>query len=222
MRRIRGFHRASFRSTLISKTLTIVAEMVAMAETLFGRTIIRCRPNSPRCLLPYRIKGREKRESSSLRLRAANGNSRARATIRRLRKHPSGIDYDWQGSPSTRSRSPNSRLSTPPDPRPPLLVRAALADCREGEAERSRQEKRQGRLPQFLFHRDVEAALKQLRATTIGKPGSNSAWPIAPADGFYPLFLEWSRRHPQYESTAMSGTNGGPSRTGFDHRGDAL
>ena len=41
---------------------TIVTEIVAMAETLFGRTIVRCRQNSPRCLLPYRIENADARK----------------------------------------------------------------------------------------------------------------------------------------------------------------
>ena len=41
---------------------TIVAEIVAMAEKLFGRTIVRCRQNSPRRLLPYRIENNDARK----------------------------------------------------------------------------------------------------------------------------------------------------------------
>ena len=41
-----------------------VAEIVAITERLFGKTIIRCRQNSPRCLLPYRIENGELRKLS--------------------------------------------------------------------------------------------------------------------------------------------------------------
>jgi hypothetical protein len=41
---------------------TIVSAIVAMTEKLFGRTVVRCRQNSPRCLLPYRIEDSEPRK----------------------------------------------------------------------------------------------------------------------------------------------------------------
>ena len=64
----------------------IVDEIVAMAEKLFGRTSVRCRQNSPRRLLPYRIENSDARkiiiQLSCGKLRIL----RSRATIHRLRK----------------------------------------------------------------------------------------------------------------------------------------
>src|SRR4051812_9836958 len=41
---------------------TIVAEIIAEAERRFGKTIVRYRVNSPRCLLLYRGEGRDARK----------------------------------------------------------------------------------------------------------------------------------------------------------------
>ena len=77
----------------------IVAEIVAMAEKLFGRTIIRCRQNSPRRLLPYRI---ENEDARKIIIKLSCGKleflGRGQQFVG-FGKHPSGADYEWQGQP---------------------------------------------------------------------------------------------------------------------------
>jgi hypothetical protein len=78
---------------------TVVAEIVAMAEKLFGKTSIRCRQNSPRRLLPYRF---EDSEARKLVVKLSCGKceflGRGQQFVS-FGKHPSGADYEWQGQP---------------------------------------------------------------------------------------------------------------------------
>ena len=76
---------------------TIVAEIVAMAEKLFGRTIVRCRQNSPRRLLPYRIENSDARKVVvSLSCGKLEFLGRGQHFVG-FGKHSSGADYEWQG-----------------------------------------------------------------------------------------------------------------------------
>ena len=76
---------------------TIVTEIVAMTEKLFGRTIVRCRQNSPRCLLPYRI---ENADARKIIIQLSCGKleflGRGQQFVG-FGKHPSGVDYEWHG-----------------------------------------------------------------------------------------------------------------------------
>ena len=76
---------------------TIVDEIVAMAEKLFGRTIVRCRQNSPRRLLPYRIKNND---AQKIIIPLSCGKLEFLGLGQQFvgfGKHPSGADYEWQG-----------------------------------------------------------------------------------------------------------------------------
>ena len=70
-----------------------------MAEKLFGRTIVRCRQNSPRRLLPYRIENQDARKIIiSLSCGKLEFLGRGQQFVG-FGTHPSGVDYEWQGQP---------------------------------------------------------------------------------------------------------------------------
>ena len=154
---------------------TIVAEIVAMAEKLFGRTIVRCRQNSPRRLLPYRI---ENSDARKIIIQLACGKleflGRGQQFVG-FGKHPSGADYEWQG---------RSLDAIEIDELP-------IIDRRRDQRLQSLGPKRAGRSPEkakpngdgrtnegkadfrnTCLKEDVEAALKTAsRATTTARPG---------------------------------------------------
>ena len=75
----------------------IVNEIVAMAETLFGRTSARCRPNSPRRLLPYRFKDADpKKFIVTLSCGKCEFLGLGQQFVG-FGKHLSGADYEWRG-----------------------------------------------------------------------------------------------------------------------------
>ena len=81
-----------------AEDLTIVTKLIPIAERHFGRTSIRYRANSARCLLPYQF---EDTEARKLTIRLSCGKSgilRSRATIRRLRKTPFGCRLRMAGA----------------------------------------------------------------------------------------------------------------------------
>ena len=117
-------------------------------------------------------------------------------------KHPSGADYEWQGQPLDEIEIDEL----------PVIDAAAIrafvawAEERWPVAEKAKPNgsgRKSGGKADFrntCLKEDVEAALRRCRATTIGKPGSNSAWPIAPAAVPTPCSSNGRASHPQYES----------------------
>ena len=130
----------------------IVAEIVAMAEKLFGRTIVRCRQNSPRRLLPYRI---ENSDARKIIIQLSCGKleflGRGQQFVG-FGKHPSGVDYEWQGQSLDEIEIEELPIIDAAEISAfTAWAEAALAGRREGEAERRRQEEQgQGRLPQYV------------------------------------------------------------------------
>jgi hypothetical protein len=180
----------------------LVNELVAMAERLFGRTNVRCRQNSPRCLLPYRIEASEPRK---LIVPLACGKleflGRGQQFVG-FGRHPSGADYEWRGDALDQVS-----LNTLP-----LIDSASIdafrswAEARWPIAEKAKPNgagRKNGAGAHFrntCLREDVEAALKALPCdydrTTWVKLGMS----YRAGDGSYAVFLEWSRHHPQYES----------------------
>ncbi len=112
-----------------------------MAEKLFGRTIVRCRQNSPRRLLPYRI---ENRDARKIIIKLSCGKleflGRGQQFVG-FGKHPSGADYEWQGQPLDEIEIDALPVIDAAGIRAFVAwAEAALAGRREGEAERIRQE----------------------------------------------------------------------------------
>ena len=181
---------------------TIVAEIVAMAEKLFGGTSIRYRPNSPRRLLPYRFKGGEARK---LVIKLSCGKCEFLGRGQQFvgfGKHPSGADYEWQGQPLDEIEIDEL----------PVIgaagIRAFVAWAEEcwPVAEKAKPNgagRKNGAKADFrntCLNEDVEAALKQLPCDYDRETWVKLGMAYRAGGGSYAVFLGWSRRHPQYES----------------------
>ena len=179
----------------------IVAEIVAMAEKLFGRTSVRCRPNSPRRLLPYRHVGGEARK---LTVKLSCGKLEFLGLGQQFvgfGKHPSGADYEWQGQALDKIEI---------DELPIVDAAAIRAFCVCAEERWPGAEKakpngsgRKGRgkadFRNTCLKEDVEAALKQLPCDYDRETWVKLGMAYRAGGGSYEVFLEWSRQHPQYE-----------------------
>jgi hypothetical protein len=143
---------------------TIVTEIVTMAETLFGRTIVRCRQNSPRRLLPYRIENPDARKIIIL-LSCGKLEFLGRGQqFVGFGKHPSGADYEWQGQPLDEIEI----NELPVIDAAGIRALAGWAEERWPVAEKMKPNgagRKNGAKADFrntCFEEDVEAALKQL------------------------------------------------------------
>jgi uncharacterized protein DUF3987/primase-like protein len=181
---------------------TIVAEIVTMAEKLFGQTSIRCRPNSPRRLLPYRFKDGETRK---LVVKLSCGKceflGRGQQFVS-FGKHPSGADYEWRGQPLDQIEIDELPVVDA------AAIRAfvAWAEARWPIAEKAKPNgagRKNGAKADFrntCLKEDVEAALKQLPSDYQREAWVRIGMAYRAGGGSYAVFLGWSRQHPQYES----------------------
>ena len=180
----------------------LVVEIVTMATKLFGRTFVRGRRNSARCLLPYRFDGGE---PSKLSIPLSCGKleflGRGQQFVG-FGKHPSGADYEWR-----EQSLDTSKLDTVP------LIDAARVDAfrawaeaRWPIAEKTKPNgsgRKNGGKADFrntCLQEDVEAALKQLPCDYDRETWVKLGMAYRVSGGSYAVFLEWSRQHPQYES----------------------
>ena len=204
---------------------TIVAEIVAMAETLFGRTSIRCRSNSPRRLLPYRFKGDEARKFVvKLSCGKCEFLGRGQQFVG-FGKHPSGADYEWQGQ----SLDEIAIDELPVVDAAAIRAFVAWAEERWPVAEKAKPNgsgRKNGGKADFrntCLKEDVEAALKQLPCDYDREAWVKLGMAYRAGGGSYAVFLEWSRRHPQYEVRQLCPEPMAVFREQpLDHRGDAV
>jgi Protein of unknown function (DUF3987)/Primase C terminal 2 (PriCT-2) len=181
---------------------TIVTEIVTMAETLFGRTIVRCRQNSARRLLPYRIENPDARKIIIL-LSCGKLEFLGRGQqFVGFGKHFSGAAYEWQ------ERS----LDEIEIAELPVIEAARINAFRTWTeecwpvAEKAKPNgsgRKNGGKADFrntCFREDVEATLKQLPCDYDRETWVKLGMAHRAGGGSYAVFLAWSRQHPQYES----------------------
>jgi hypothetical protein len=181
---------------------TLVAEIVAMATKLFGRTFVRGRQNSARCLLPYRFDGGQ---PSKLVIPISCGKieflGRGQQFVA-FGKHFSGVEYVWQGQ----------SLDTIKLDTLPAIDGASIsafhtwAEARWPIAEKAKPNgngRKNGGKADFrnsCFQEDVEAALRKIPCDYVRETWVKLGMAYRAGGGSYAVFLEWSRQHPQYES----------------------
>jgi hypothetical protein len=182
----------------------IVAEIVAVAEQIFGRTIVRCRSNSPRRLLPYRTESTDARKRIvSLSCGKLEFLGRGQQFVG-FGKHPSGADYEWNG----RSLDQVAIDELPLIDEAKISGFVAWAEKRWPAPEKVKPNGAGGtKQSKADFHNtclkeDVEAALKQLPCDYDREAWVRLGMAYRAGGGSYAIFLEWSRTHPQYESDA--------------------
>jgi Protein of unknown function (DUF3987)/Primase C terminal 2 (PriCT-2) len=180
----------------------IVTEVVAMATRLFGRTNVRCRQNSARRLLPYRIENDDARKIViPLSCGKLEFLGRGQQFVG-FGKHPSGADYEWQGQPLDEIEIDELPVIAA------AAIRALVAWAEErwpvaDKAKPNGSGRKSGAKADFrnsCFREDVEAALKQLPCDYDREAWVRLGMAYRAGGGSYAVFLEWSRRHPQYES----------------------
>ena len=181
---------------------TTVTEIVTMAEKLFGRTIVRCRQNSARRLLPYRIENEDARKVViPLSCGKLEFLGRGQQFVG-FGKHPSGADYEWQGQPLDEIEIDELPVIDAAE----ICAFVAWAEERWPTAEKTKPNgsgRKNGGKADFrntCLKEDVEAALKQLPCDYDREAWVRLGMAYRAGGGFYAVFLEWSRRHPQYES----------------------
>jgi hypothetical protein len=180
----------------------IVTEIVAMATRLFGRTNVRCRQNSARRLLPYRIENDDARKIViPLSCGKCEFLGRGQQFVG-FGKHPSGTDYEWQGQ----SLDEIEIDELPVVDAAAIRAFVAWAEERWPIAEKAkpngsgRKNRGKADFRNTCLKEDVEAALKQLPCDYDREAWVRLGMAYRAGDGSYAVFLEWSRRHPQYES----------------------
>ena len=180
----------------------IVAEIVAMAEKLFGRTIVRCRRNSPRRLLPYRI---ENSDARKIIIQLACGKLEFLGRGQHFTgfgKHFSGADYEWQG----RSLDQIDIEDLPIISAAVISAFTAWAEARWPIPEKAnsngdgRTNKGKADFRNTCLKEDVEAALEALPCDYDRETWVKIGMAYRAGGGSYTPFLAWSRQHPQYQS----------------------
>ena len=180
----------------------IVDEIVTMAETLFGRTSVRCRPNSPRRLLPYRFKDADPRK---LIVSLSCGKCEFLGLGQHFTafgKHLSGADYQWQGQ----SLDELDIDQIPVIDKAKLNAFTAWAEARWPIPEKAKANgdgRKYGGKANFrnsCLVEDVEAALKALPCDYEREVWVKLGRSYRIGGGSYALFLEWSRQHREYRS----------------------
>ena len=180
----------------------IVTEIVAMATRLFGRTNVRCRQNSARRLLPYRIENDDARKILiPLSCGKCEFLGRGQQFVG-FGKHPSGANYEWQGQ----SLDEIEINELPVIDAAAIRALVAWAEERWPVAEKAKPNgsgRKSGAKADFrntCLKEDVEAALKQLPCDYDREAWVRLGMAYRAGGGSYAVFLEWSRRHPQYEA----------------------
>ena len=142
----------------------IVDEIVAMATRLFGRTIVRCRQNSARRLLPYRIENADARKIIiGLSCGKLEFLGRGQQFVG-FGRHPSGADYEWRAQPLDQIKIDELPVIDAAG----IRALVAWAEARWPVAEKTKPNgagRKNGAKADFrntCFREDVEAALKQL------------------------------------------------------------
>ena len=179
----------------------IVTEIVAMATRLFGRTNVRCRQNSARCLLPYRIENDDARKIViPLSCGKCEFLGRGQQFVG-FGKHPSGADYEWQGQPLDEIEIDELPVIDATG------IRGLVAWAEERwpvvEREANGSGRKNGGKTDFrntCLKEDVEAALRQLPCDYDRETWVKLGMAYLAGGGSYAVFIEWSRQHPQYES----------------------
>jgi Protein of unknown function (DUF3987)/Primase C terminal 2 (PriCT-2) len=183
----------------------IVDEIVAMAEILLGRTIIRCRPNSPRRLLTYRFKVADPKK---LIVNLSCGKCEFLGLGQHFTafgKHLSGADYEWQGQSLDETDIDKIPIIDPAK----LSAFAAWAENRWPVPEKAkpngagRNSGANGAKADFrntTIREDVEAALKTLPCDYDRETWVRLGMAYRASGGSYPVFLAWSRQHPDYRT----------------------
>ena len=181
---------------------TIVAEIVTMATQIFGSTIVRCRQNSARRLLPYRI---ENQDARKIIIRLSCGKleflGRGQQFVG-FGRHPSGVDYEWQGK----------ALDAIEIAELPLIGDAKISALRSWAEQRwpmpekakpNGDGRKNGGKADFrntCLKEDVEAGLRQLPCDYDRETWVKLGMAYRAGGGSYAAFLKWSRQHPQYQS----------------------
>ncbi|MFZ0603453.1 MAG: DUF3987 domain-containing protein, partial [Roseiarcus sp.] len=180
----------------------IVNEIVAMAETLFGRTSARCRPNSPRRLLPYRFKDADpKKFIVTLSCGKCEFLGLGQQFVG-FGKHQSGADYEWRGQ----SLDVLDIDQIPIIDKAKLSAFATWAESRWPVPETTKpngHDKTKGAKADFhntCLREDVEAGLTVLPCDYAREAWVRLGMSFRAGGGSYQVFLEWSRQHPQYGS----------------------
>jgi hypothetical protein len=180
----------------------IVDEIVAMTEKLFGRTIVRCRQNSPRRLLPYRI---ENQDSRKIIIPLSCGKleflGRGQQFVG-FGRHPSGAAYEWQGQ----SLDEIEIDELPVVDAAGIRAFVAWAEERWPATEKAkpngsgRTNKAKADFRNTCLKEDVEAALKALPCDYEREAWVKLGMAYRAGAGSYEVFLEWSRQHREYQS----------------------
>ena len=180
---------------------SIVDEIVVMTEKLFGRTIVRCRQNSPRRLLPYRIENPDARKIIITLSCGKLGFLGRGQQFVGFGTHPSGADYEWHGKPLDEIEI--DALPVIDD----AVIRAFTAWAQERwpspeKAKPNGAGRKRGKADfrNTILQEDVEAALKVLPCDYDRETWVKLGMSYRAGNGPYGAFLEWSRQHPQYES----------------------
>jgi hypothetical protein len=184
----------------------IVAEIVTMTEQLFGRTIVRCRQNSARRLLPYRIETADPRKRI---VSLACGKLEFLGLGQQFvgfGRHPSGADYEWSGR--SLDQIEIDELPVIDDARISAFV--AWAEKRWPAPEKAKPNgngRKNGGKADFrntCLKEDVEAALKQLLCDYDRETWVKLGMAYRAGGGAYEVFLEWSRQHQDYKTDAYT------------------
>ena len=156
---------------------------------------------SPR-LLPYRFKGDEARKFVvKLSCGKCEFLGRGQQFVG-FGKHPSGADYEWQGQ----SLDEIEIDELPVVDAAAIRAFVAWAEERWPVAEKAkpngsgRKNRGKADFRNTCLKEDVEAALKQLPCDYDREAWVRLGMAYRAGAGSYAVFLEWSRRHPQYES----------------------
>ena len=180
----------------------IVAEILVMAEKLFGRTIIRYRQNSPRRLLPYRI---ENSDARKIIIQLACGKleflGRGQQFVG-FGKHPSGVDYVWQ----EKSLDAIEIEDLPIISAAVINAFTAWAEARWPVPEKAksngdgRTNKGKADFRNTCLKEDIEAALEALPCDYDRETWVKLGMAYRAGDGSYEVFCDWSRQHSEYQS----------------------
>jgi hypothetical protein len=181
---------------------TVVDEIVALTEILFGRTSVRCRPNSPRRLLPYRFKDADPRK---LIVNLSCGKLEFLGLGQHFTafgKHFTGADYQWQGQSIDEIDIDQIPIIDPAK----LSAFVAWAESRWPVPEKAKPNgdgRKNGAGADFrntCLQEDVEAALKALPCDYEREDWARLSRAYMVGGGSYEVFLEWSRQHPDYRT----------------------
>jgi hypothetical protein len=182
---------------------SIVDEITAMAARLFGRTIMRCRQNSPRRLLPYRIENPDARKI----IIPLSAGKLEWLTHGQMfvgyGAHPTNVAFEWLPSPLDEVEF--DELPLIDDAK--IQAFAAWAQTRWPSPEKAKPNgdgRKRGKADfrNTVIKEDVEAALRQLPCDYDHDTWVKLGMSYRVGGGSEDVFLEWSRQHPDYRFDA--------------------